>query len=281
MTSPPLGGPPRPHSATVEDAEARVNRSSAGRSNPNQAHRRRRLEGRSARTSAARGAHARRRRSCPSKLERSLDTSALDTPVKMISTFAVPGERHRVRVVVAADGVLTRASPRRQSPTGLALAPEGEGRQDRGGRGLQPHRRVHRPRPAVADARRASPARPATWARRCSFEFKDIDIHNLLRVIAEVSQEEHRRRRRRERARSPSACATSPGTRRSSSSCARKGLGKEEIGQHHPRRAAEDPRGGGAGPREERKESLRSQEDLVVQLIPVNYATADRHGPTG
>ncbi|RYZ33290.1 MAG: AMIN domain-containing protein, partial [Myxococcaceae bacterium] len=42
----------------------------------------------------------------PKKLERSLDTSALDTPVKMISAFSVPGEGRKVRVVVAADGAI-------------------------------------------------------------------------------------------------------------------------------------------------------------------------------
>ncbi|HEX8436292.1 AMIN domain-containing protein, partial [Archangium sp.] len=42
----------------------------------------------------------------PRKLERSLDTSDLETPVKMISAFSVPGEGNRVRVVVAADGAI-------------------------------------------------------------------------------------------------------------------------------------------------------------------------------
>ena len=46
-----------------------------------------------------------------------------------------------------------------------------------------------------------APRRTRYVGKKVSFEFKDIDIHNLLRVIAEVSQEEHRRRRRRERAR--------------------------------------------------------------------------------
>jgi type IV pilus assembly protein PilQ len=39
----------------------------------------------------------------PRRLERSLDTSALETPLKMISTFAVPGDANLVRVVVAGD----------------------------------------------------------------------------------------------------------------------------------------------------------------------------------
>ena len=40
----------------------------------------------------------------PKRLERSFDTSALDTPVKMVSAFAAPGGGERVRVVVAASG---------------------------------------------------------------------------------------------------------------------------------------------------------------------------------
>src|SRR5690606_41017442 len=49
----------------------------------------------------------------PKKLARSMDTSALDTPVKMVSTFAVPGATPRVRVVVAADGNIEESAAAR------------------------------------------------------------------------------------------------------------------------------------------------------------------------
>ena len=120
----------------------------------------------------------------PKRLERSLDTSALETPVKMISAFPVPGDGQRVRVVVAADGALDERAER--VPRRPRLAPGGA-------RGLKTEevavsnrdRRLHH---RAGGDRRAELHRPdrATSGKKVSFEFKDIDIHNLLRVIAEV-----------------------------------------------------------------------------------------------
>src|SRR4029453_14727893 len=61
----------------------------------------------------------------PKRLERSLDTSALETPIKMISTFPVPGDGQRIRVVVAADGALSERAER--TPEGLVWHLEAKG----------------------------------------------------------------------------------------------------------------------------------------------------------
>ena len=120
----------------------------------------------------------------PKRLERSLDTSALATPVKMISTFAVPGDGQKIRVVVSADGVLEERVER--TAQGLIWHLEAKGLKTE----------------EVSVANRAAPftSEPAAVAsqtatgrtryvgKKVSFEFKDIDIHNLLRVIAEVTK---------------------------------------------------------------------------------------------
>jgi type IV pilus assembly protein PilQ len=106
-----------------------------------------------------------------------------------------------------------------------------------------------------------------------SFEFKDIDIHNLLRIISEVSKlnivvADDVKGTVTIRLRNV------PWDEALDIILASKGLGKEVIGnviRVAPLKTLEEE----ARSREERKKALRRQEDLVVQLLPVNYAVAN------
>ena len=204
----------------------------------------------------------------PKRLERSLDTSALETPIKMISTFAVPGDGQRVRVVVAADGALTERAER--APDGLVWHLEARGLKTEEV-AVSNRTAAFTTEPAVVVAQTAT-GRTRYVGKKVSFEFKDIDIHNLLRVIAEVSKKnivvaDDVTGKITIRLRNV------PWDQALDIILASKGLGKEEIGdiiRVAPLKTLEDE----ARSREERKKALRRQEDLVVQLIPVNYAAA-------
>ncbi|HVP62550.1 MAG TPA: type IV pilus secretin PilQ [Myxococcaceae bacterium] len=204
----------------------------------------------------------------PRKLERSLDTSALETPIRMISTFAVPGDGQRVRVVVAADGALTEHAER--VADGLLWHLEAKGTKTEEV-AVSNRTAGFTTEPAVVAAQTAS-GRTRYVGKKVSFEFKDIDIHNLLRVIAEVSKKnivvaDDVTGKITIRLRNV------PWDQALDIILASKGLGKEEIGdiiRVAPLKTLEEE----ARSREERKKAMRRQEDLVVQLIPVNYAAA-------
>lgn len=115
----------------------------------------------------------------PSHLVRSLDTSAFEGPVRTVSSF-VDSRDGKVRVVVslaqpAEDEV--KVSGSRLSwvfqPAAMAEIVDDSGKVVR---------------TAAADASGSDEGGQRYTGRRVSFEFKDIDIHNLLRVIAEVSK---------------------------------------------------------------------------------------------
>ena len=206
----------------------------------------------------------------PRKLERSLDTSALGTPVKMVSAFPIPGEGQRVRVVVASAGELSedlsasssgltwKLSVKAAPAEAVAVAAKTAGFT------------------AEADAYAAlgAPRQRRYSGKRVSFEFKDIDIHNLLRVIAEVSKKnvvvaDDVQGRVTIRLRNV------PWDQALELILRSKGLGKEEIGnivRVAPLKTLEEE----AKLRAERKKALQIQEELVVRLIPVNYAVAEQ-----
>ena len=91
---------------------------------------------------------------------------------------------------------------------------EGPGQRPGGGSGAAPEGTAAPggtpPGPAVPRA----PRRHYT-GRRIDLDLKDADIHNILRLLADVGHVEHRHRPTTSRATSRSGCATSPGTRRS------------------------------------------------------------------
>jgi type IV pilus assembly protein PilQ len=205
----------------------------------------------------------------PKRLERSLDTSALGSPVKMISTFAVPGDGQKVRVVVSADGALEERVER--SAEGLVWHLEAKGLKTEEV-SVANRAAPYTSEPAAAAAQTLT-GRTRYVGKKVSFEFKDIDIHNLLRVIAEVSKKnivvaDDVTGKVTIRLRNV------PWDQALDIILASKGLGKEEVGdiiRVAPLKALEEE----ARSREERKKALRRQEELVVQLIPVNYAGAD------
>lgn len=202
--------------------------------------------------------------------ERSLDTSELGTPVKMISAFSVPGTQSRVRIVVAADSALEDTVV--ESPTGLSwrLGTKGAAlEQSVGG-----NRTAGFSTEASDFAASGAPQRTQWVGKKVSFEFKDIDLHNLLRIIAEISKKnivvaDDVTGKVTVRLRNVPWDQALDLVLRS------KGLGMEEMGnivRVAPLAKLEEE----AKARAERSKALRGAAELQVQLVPVNYATADQ-----
>lgn len=117
-------------------------------------------------------------------LERSLDTSDLDTPVKMVSAFAVPGSANRVRVVVAAESPISEVVT--QQPSGLSWRIAS--REAKSEAVVADNRAAGFSTEATQYADEGAPQQRRYVGKKLSFEFKDIDIQNLLRIIAEFSK---------------------------------------------------------------------------------------------
>jgi type IV pilus assembly protein PilQ len=204
----------------------------------------------------------------PHRLERSLDTSALDGPLKMISTFAVPGDGNQVRVVVAADKPLSEKLERTAKGLSWRFTAKGSEVEEVSVN----DRTAGFTTEAKSYAAQAAPARAQYSGKKVSFEFKDIDIHNLLRIISEVSKlnivvADDVKGTVTIRLRNV------PWDEALDIILASKGLGKEVIGtviRVAPLKTLEEE----ARAKEERKKAMRRQEDLIVQLLPVNYAVA-------
>jgi type IV pilus assembly protein PilQ len=204
----------------------------------------------------------------PKRLERSLDTSALDTPVKMISAFSVAGATERVRLVVAGNGALDETVV--QTPTGLAWRLSVKGvKTEESAVNAKTAGFVSEP---ARYAEQGAPQRQRWVGKKVSFEFKDIELHNLLRIIAEVSKKnivvaDDVGGKVTIRLRNV------PWDQAFDLILRSKQLGKEDLGnivRVAPLKVLEEE----AKLREERAKSMKRQEDLVVQLVPVNYATA-------
>lgn len=206
----------------------------------------------------------------PKRLERSLDTSALDTPVKMVSAFSVPGTTDRVRVVVAGAGALEEQVMK--TPQGLSwrLSLKGVKTEEVA---VNAKTAAFTSEPARY-AEQGAPKRQKYVGKKVSFEFKDIDIHNLLRIIAEISKKNI------VVADDVSGQVTIrlrnvPWDQALELILRSKGLGKEDLGniiRVAPLKKLEEE----AKLRAEAEKARRGQAPLVVQLIPVNYATADQ-----
>jgi type IV pilus assembly protein PilQ len=205
----------------------------------------------------------------PRKLERSLDTSALSTPVKMISAFSVPGEGNRVRVVVAADGAIEESVTQGGGAMSWRLSVQGVKTEQV----AVTQRTAGFTAEAPAYAAEGAPQQARYRGKRVSFEFKDIDIQNLLRVIAEISKKnivvaDDVTGKVTIRLRNV------PWDQALDLILRTKNLGKEEVGnivRIAPLKTLEEE----ARLRNDRKKALVAQEDLLVNLIPVNYATAN------
>src|SRR5258708_7916273 len=210
------------------------------------------------------------------KLERSLDTSALETPVKMISAFTVPQRPERVRVVVSASSPFEGAVTTTADGLSWQLSAKSLKAEANAEEAMVEQRAAAEEATSQAPAQTPPPApggRSRYVGKRVSFEFKDIAIHNLLRLIAEVSKKNNvvaddvqgkvsiRLR-------------NVPWDQALELILRSKGLGKEELGnivRVAPLKALEEE----AKLREERRKSMIRQEELVVQLIPVNFAAAN------
>ncbi len=220
----------------------------------------------------------------PKRLERSLDTSALGTPVKMVSAFAVRGASERVRIVVAADTAFEESATK--TPEGMKWA--------LGVKGVQLEEAVSANKtagdhsgppgggggeaPAVEasggiQAGQVGASSVKYVGKRVSFEFKDIDIHDMLRIIAEISKKNI------VLADDVSGRITIrlknvPWDQALELILRSKGLGKEDLGSNIVRVAPLATLESEAKLRAEREKTLKVQEPLEVHLVPVNYAGA-------
>lgn len=201
----------------------------------------------------------------PRKLVRSLDTTAFAGPVRTVSSFQ-DREEGVVRVVVtladeAKDDLRQEGhslSWRFSGPPAEATIVDEDGRVTRA-------------------AASAGGSRGRYSGTRVSFEFKDIDIHNLLRVIAEVSKKniivaDDVKGTITIRLRNV------PWDQALDLILRAKGLGKEEEG-NIIRIAPLDQL------QAEREAMVRAQEaaetaqPLIVRILPVNYALAGEVAP--
>ncbi|MDP1822988.1 MAG: type IV pilus secretin PilQ [Archangium sp.] len=202
------------------------------------------------------------------QLERSLDTSALETPVKMVSVFAVPGSTNKVRVVVAGGQVLDQLVNERPGVLQWRFSTRGGSEQV-----ISQDRSAGFSTEANEVTEEGAPQQRRNYVgKRVSFEFKDIDIHNLLRIIAEISKKnivvaDDVSGKITVRLRNVPWDQALDLVLRS------KSLGKEEFGniiRVAPLATLESE----AKSRAERLKSLRDSTPLSVSLISINYATA-------
>ncbi|MBL8920917.1 MAG: type IV pilus secretin PilQ [Myxococcaceae bacterium] len=208
--------------------------------------------------------------SLPRKLERSLDTQDLQTAVKMVSAFSVPGAQNKVRVVVAGSTDLLETVNTRPGVLSWTFreghqAVESATSDGRNTAGVS----VESSTFAVEGA----PQRTRYVGKKVSFEFKDIDIHNLLRIIAEISKKNI------VVADDVSGKVTIrlrnvPWDQALDLILRSKSLGQEDLGniiRVAPLQKLQDE----ATSRQLRAEANRKAQPLSVQLVPVNYATAE------
>jgi type IV pilus assembly protein PilQ len=202
------------------------------------------------------------------QLEKSFDTSSLNTPVKMVSVFAVPGTEDKVRIVVSADRAIDQLVTERPGMISWKLKNKVGTEQ-----AVSQYATAGFATEATTVAEEGAPQQRRGYVgKRVAFEFQDIDIHNLLRVIAEVSKKnivvsDDVSGKVTVRLRNVPWDQALDLVLRS------KSLGKEEFGniiRVAPLAKLEEE----SKARLEKKKNDRLARDPVVQLIPVNYATA-------
>jgi type IV pilus assembly protein PilQ len=219
------------------------------------------------------------------KLERSLDTSAFHGPVMMVSSFNQPttgqvkivaslrGEGTVDRLAETANGLSwTFAAPKQAAETASAPAPT-------------PKVTAEEPAVAITEAQAAgfaaeapgyalsgAPQKRGYTGRRITLDFHDIEIRNLLRLIADVSKK--------------NIVVADDVTGKVTVSLRNvpwdqaldlvlksKGLGKEELGNVVRIAKLEEI----AKEQEARAKAVEAAKPLIplkVRLIPVNYARA-------
>jgi type IV pilus assembly protein PilQ len=202
------------------------------------------------------------------QLEKSLDTSALDTPVRMVSVFAVPGATPRVRLVVSGGEALDQVVTQRPGVLSWRFSKKGLSEA-----AVTNTEAAGFSTEADAVVEQGAPQQRRGYVgKRVSFEFKDIDIDNLLRMIAEISKKniivsDTVQGKITIRLRNV------PWDQALDLILRTKGLGKEEFG-NIIRVASLSDLEEESKKRAERKKNERLMRDLTVALIPVNYAQA-------
>jgi type IV pilus assembly protein PilQ len=200
-------------------------------------------------------------------LEKGFDTSSLQTPIKMVSVFAVPGAGQRVRVVVGANQDLEQSVSERggvlQWRFGAPGVEQSVGASEAAGFSVES---------STLAEESAPQQRRGYVGKRVSFEFKDIDLHNLLRIIAEISKKniivaDDVGGKITIRLRNVPWDQALDLVLRS------KGLGKEEFG-NIMRVAPLGTLEGEAKARAARRKADHDTREVTVALVPVNYATA-------
>lgn len=233
----------------------------------------------------------------PKKLSQSLDTSAYDGPVTMVSAFTAPGKADTVQIVATLDDAvsgtvhtdrsgilvweLNRAAPppsSNEDPMELVVdgrtvslkAAEVESAVTSVRAGAVA---AEAPDPnAAAGAPQPRTRRGRYSGQRISFEFKDIDIHNLLRIFADISKKnvivgDNVSGKVTIKLRNV------PWDQALDIVLKSKGLDKEEFGniiRIAPAKLLEDERRQAA----EKAKMQVQLEPLKVRIIPINYATA-------
>ncbi len=143
----------------------------------------------------------------PKQLSRSLDTSSYDGPVTMVSAFSAPGKEDTVQIVATLDDAVSGSVRIDRSGilvwelnrAGAADADSANDQElvvDGKAVSLASHAaaedaQVPAVESSVTSVRTAAGAgsrKQRYTGQRISFEFKDIDIHNLLRIFADISK---------------------------------------------------------------------------------------------
>ncbi|HZS36232.1 MAG TPA: type IV pilus secretin PilQ [Polyangia bacterium] len=128
----------------------------------------------------------------PRNLERTLDASAFQGPVKSVSTYRDPDDAGAVRVVVAiADGEAPEPTLTRDGTQLAWQFPRAQAASR-----SYPPQKVGAFGASIPLQVAASPSLPSAGGRRkhvytgrrIEMDFKDADIHNILRLLADVGQ---------------------------------------------------------------------------------------------
>lgn len=130
----------------------------------------------------------------PRRLERTLDTAAYKGPVRSVSTYPDPNEAGVVRVVVALNRDVKGGEPKVTKEGGRlvwefpreahsqSIAPTRVG-----GYGASIPLQVSAGSTNLPQAQQGR-RRPSFSGRRIDLDFKDFDIHNILRMLSDVGQ---------------------------------------------------------------------------------------------
>jgi len=206
----------------------------------------------------------------PEALERNWDLSTYDTPIQLIHTLKSPEAKEHVQIVVRSERELQEVV--RRTKNGLLwklVSPEAV-RQERETQAKVAAQKLSK----VSVAHEVEASSPFV-GKRVSFEFKDIGIHNLLRMIAEVAQK-NIVVADDVQGKVTIRLKNVPWDQALELVLRSKSLGKETLGNNIIRVAPLKVLEEEARMREERARMQVRQEPLIIQLIPVSYANAEQ-----